>query len=209
MARKRANKTTKKVSKTVKENPMLEGKVPPLSEMETQYFKELVNASNVYAKLLKQQAQFEYIIKQLEEKRTKIQKGEIPMPIQMTLIPKLMTYNETDKKKILADIDEYITSYKNSIKGIQGQMEHKHDEYVESAIRNREFFNRRYADKKAKYIVPDRKMIDDEEDLFAADFNKLVEESEEGKKLQEEFKKAKIEAAKKNVARKKKTDKEE
>lgn len=177
-------------------------KVPPITEAEGQYFKELVETSNRYIALMQQQMKYEFVVKKLEDNRLKIQKDEYPMPFTLALIPNVMFYQEHDKKKILKIFDEQLTSYRGSIKAIKSQIDHRYEEYVESAVRNREFLIRKYGTLKAKQVAPDRKIIKDEEDLFEAEFSELLTNPE---KLAE-FKNAKKEAVKRNKARKTKCE---
>lgn len=178
-------------------------KIPELSQQEALYFKELVDASNKYVATKKQKAQYEYTIKKLQETRNKIQSGEIPMPMTMTVIPNLLYQTITDKKEVLKLFDEQIKTYQTNIISLTGMIQHNYDEYMESATRNREFLNRRFATAKAKDIAPERKVIADEETLFEAEFNDLMKDP----KKQAELKKANLEAVKRNLARKKKGNK--
>lgn len=196
MARKRVVK--KKQKAPVETKP---AKINPLMASEGQFFQELVNASNRYTDLMKQEAQYKFIIKRLETDRKKIQKEVIKLPITMTLIPKLMSYQEHDKKKVLAVFDEQIKSYNTNLLSLKGQMEHRYEDYLESAARNKEFLNIRFKNAKAKNIVPLRDIGEkDEEVLFEAQFSDLVKDSNKQCQLKE----AKKEAIKRNVARKKK-----
>jgi len=176
-------------------------KVMPLMESEGRFFQELVNASNRYTALLKQEAQYKFIVKKLETDRKKIQQGEIKLPITMTLIPKLMSYQETDKKKVLKIFDEQITSYNTNLLSLKGQIEHRYEDYLESAARNKEFLNIRFKGAKAKNIVPLRDIGEkDEEVLFEAEYKDLLKNPQKQCQLKE----AKKEAIKRNIARKKK-----
>lgn len=196
MARKRVAKTKQKAPIEIKSK-----KVMPLMESEGRFFQELVNASNRYTDLMKQEAQYKFIVKRLESDRKKIQTGEIKLPILMTLIPKLMSYQENDKKKVLAVFDEQIKAYNTNLLSLKGQKEHRYEDYMESAARNKEFLNIRFKDAKAKNIVPLRDIGEkDEEVLFEAEFADLIKNP----KKQGELKKAQKEAIKRNVARKKK-----
>ena len=196
MAKKRIVKKKQKAPVEVKPQ-----KVMPLMESEGQFFQELVNASNRYTNLMKQEAQYKFIVKRLETDRKKIQHGDIKLPIQLTLIPNLMFYWEHDKKKVLKIFDEQIESYNTNLKSLKGQMEHRYEDYLESAARNKEFLNIRFKNVKAKNIVPLRDIGEkDEEVLFEAEFKDLLKS--EGK--QAELKAAKKEAIKRNVARKQK-----
>lgn len=176
-------------------------KSPPLMDVEGQYFQELVDASNRYTNAMKQKAQYEYIAKKLTDDRKKIQQGDIKLPITITLIPNLLFYQEHDKKKILKIFDEQIQSYNTNLANLEGTLEHRYEEYMESAARNKEFINTRFKNAAVKNVVPLRDIGEkDEELLFEAEFSDLKKDD---KKL-EEFKKAHKEAVKRNVARKKK-----
>lgn len=196
MAKKRVVKAKSKASIEMKPT-----KTPPLMESEGRFFQELVNASNRYTELMKQEAQYKFIVKRLESDRKKIQTGEIKLPILMTLIPKLMSYQENDKKKVLAIFDEQIKSYNTNLLSLKGQLEHRYEDYMESAARNKEFLATRFKSAKAKSIVPLRDIGEkDEEVLFEAEFKDLVKNP----KKQGELKKAQKEATRRNIARKKK-----
>jgi len=111
--------------------------------------------------------------------------------------PKSMPLKETDKKEIFKFFDDQIKSYQASIKSIEGQLSHRYEEYVESAVRNREFLDQRYSNLRAKHVSVGRKEISDEEELFKADFEKMMKDS----KTQKKFIEAKKEAVKKNTQR--------
>jgi hypothetical protein len=198
MAHKRAKKEEKKKGRAhacLLDNPniMVED-VAPLSQVEGQYFQELVDTSNTYVALAKQRAQQEWIIKMLEEKRTAVQKGEISLPVSFTLIPKVATYQENDKKKVLEELDKTIKVYKDNLKSIMSQYYHRYEEYCEASVRVREFMKRRFGNVKAQTIVPDRKIVEDEDKLFDAEIDKLLKDPN----VQKEFVEASKKAAKKN-----------
>jgi len=196
MPRKRANTTLSK-NKAVVNKKVVNAK--PLMQKEAGYFQELVDSSNRYTALAKQKAQYEFVLSKLQEKRNKVQSGEVKMPVVMALIPKVIYYQEYDKKEVLKLLDEQITSYKNNIMAIDGQLQHREEEYKESAVRTREFMTNRYGGLKAQTLgtTTHRKEIEDEDILFETEFKKLLENDE----TKEEFKKAQKEAVKKNVAR--------
>jgi len=208
MVRKRANN---KEVKTVQE--FRKDAIMPLTEMEGGYFQALVNASNNCGKVLQNKAKTEWIIKQLEEKRDDIVKGNIPLPVSITLIPQLVSYPESDKVKILKIFDEQIQSYKQTLLAINGQMTHQHEEYVEIAVRVKDFMVKRYSGQTSKFVALDpnhRSPTTDEIKLFESDFDKLVK-TKEGKpnpnydpKVVEEYTKAKETAIKMNAELRKK-----
>lgn len=198
MARKRANTPTKGNKIEVKTKP----KSRPLMQPEAQFFQELIDTSNRFQALKKQKEGFEFGIGKLELLRKKIQKDVIKPPIILPFIPKHSFYYEYDKKEILKLLDEQLTSLKNSVKSLEGQMQHRYDEYAESAGRSKDFINKRYANVGLKTISPKRRESKEEETLFEAEFKEIME-SEEKK---EEYRKAKMEAVKKNVERQKKKE---
>jgi len=191
MARKRNNGKTK-ADVTPQE-------IAPLMQSEAQYFQELIESSNQYSGLLKQKAQFEYIVKQLQAGRNKIQKGEIKLPVDITLIPKVMTYQENDKKKVLKMFDEQISVHQQNLKALMSQLTFAYENFTESGIRNKEYLTKRFEKVKVKAIVPERTVHAEEDTLFEAELNDMIKDP---KKL-EEFKKAKKEAVRRNTKGKK------
>lgn len=190
MSRKRSNGKT--------EADKLPSKLPPLQQMEVQYFNELVESSKQYSGLLQQKTQFEYVVKQLQEGRKKVQKGEIPLPVNITLIPKVMTYQESDKKKVLKMFDDNIKVYQQNLGSLESQLNFAHENFTESGIRNKEFLTRRFEAAKVKNIVPDRKIVEGEETLFEAEFSDLLKDP----KKVEALKAAKKTAVKRNIKQK-------
>lgn len=201
MGRKRANTVQTKNNKAT---PKEKGQIPPLAQAETGYFQQLVESSNQYAGLLKQKASFEFILKQLTSSRTKVQKGEVELPVSIVLIPKVLSYMEGDKKKVLALFDKHIKQYQQNMKALTSQLEFAYENFTESGIRNKEYFVQRFKTAEVTSIADiERKVLPDEETLFEGEYNKLVEESDEGKKLRNDLKKANREAVKRNTKQKK------
>ena len=195
MARKRAAKKQK--APVVKPSRTL-----PLMEAEGRFFQELVDSSNQYTNLLKQESQYKFVLAKLNTDRKRIQDGDIEFPLLMTLIPKLISYWEHDKKKVLKIFDDQIKSYTANLWTLKGQIDSKYENYLESAARNKEFLNTRFQSAKPKNIVAVRDVGEkDEQVLFEAEFQDLIKDADK----QEELKKAQKEAVKRNVARKKKT----
>lgn len=193
MPRKRANTTKDKNTAEVKKKP----KPRPLQEAEAMYFKELVETSNRVAALMKQKAQYEYVIGKLQENRKKIQTGKVKLPVTIVLIPKIMYYQEDSKKEIFKFFDEQIAAYRNSVKSLEGQIGHRQEEYEESAVRNKEFLNKRYEHLKAQKVTHGRDQVKDEENIFEAEFEQMMQDP----KVMEQFREAKKEAIKKNTQR--------
>jgi len=197
MAKKGKKKQTKNKGDSIR-------KIKPLMEAEARYFQELVDSNNRYQAVLKQRTQYEFAIRKMEEDRTKVQKGELKGPFNLTVIPKVLTRQVTDKKEILELFDKQLITYKQMVKALNGQVEHRYEEYVESGLRNSEFLQKRFRGATAKKIMPDRKTAKKEEEtIFEAEFEKLLTDPE----TQKEFKKKKKEAVKKNVARQTKKSK--
>jgi len=196
MSKKRVIKKKQKVPTEVKPQRIL-----PLMTEEGQFFQELVNASNRYTDAMKQEVQYKFIVKKLTEDKNKIQHGDVKLPVTLVLIPNLMSYQEDDKQKILKIFDDQIKSYNTNLLTLKGQIEHRYEDFMESAARNKEFLNKRFRNVVAKSIVPLRDIGEkDEEVLFEAEFGDLLKDA----KKQEQLKAAKKEAVKRNVARKKK-----
>ena len=193
--RKRANGKTKK---DVVEIPK---QLPPLMQPEADYFNELVQASNHYSDLLKQKAQYQFIVGQLTENRKKVQKDEIKLPVGIVLIPKVMTYQESDKKKVLQMFDKHIKIFNTNLTTIATQLEFAYENFTESGIRNKELLLRRFEKVAVKNIASERTIVEGEETLFEAELNDMVKEGKDGEKVQE-FKKAIKVAAEKNEERK-------
>ena len=175
----------------------------PLMQSETIYFNELVEISNTFGKLKQQYDQYTFIKKTLEERRVKVQKGTIGLPVQIQL-SQGMFYTEGSKKKVLENLDEQIKTIKTSIKGIQNQVENHRDAFVESGLRLQQFAERRFGMYKVKTFAPrgvsatenDKELLEKEYDeLFKADKKDMMKPE-----VQTAFKEAMKTAAKKNSA---------
>ncbi len=187
MARKRAN------TKTTEKKEVPKPRIQPLHQAETKIFEELVNLSNTYAQLRKQSTQYEYVLRQLEDNRTNIQKDNIKLPIMMQLGGNSF-YMESDKKKVLAELDKQIDTIKNSLKGIKGQVEQRENAFIEAGIRLQRYAEHRFGVYKPKQVLNERREHKDEKVLFEAELDELLKNPE----VQEEFKKKKAEAVAKN-----------
>lgn len=192
MARKRA------VKKIIKKEKIKIERLKPLVSGEELYFKDLIDSSGRYVEALKKRDGYKNGIKVLQLNRTKIQKGDIKPPFTLTLIPNVLSHTISDKKEILKLFDEQIKSYQTNLKSMTGQIEHRYEDYVESAQRNRDFWLRRFGSIKSTTVTPNRAVTKDEEVLFEAEFEKLMQDP----KKQEEFIKASKEAVKRNTGRK-------
>lgn len=190
----------KKVIKKQKVSEVEPTRIMPLMAGEGRFFQELVDSSNQLSKLMEKESQYKFIVKKLLTDRKQIQDEDIALPVNLTLIPKLMSYPEHDKKKVLKIFDEQIKAYNINLATLKGQVNMKYENFIESGIRNREFLKLRFnSEVKTKSIVAMRKYGEkDEETLFEGEFKELLKDP----KKQEELKKAHKEAVKRNVARK-------
>jgi len=178
-----------KVKVDVKEVPKVQ-RLMPLDTNEAQYFEELKGASNRYAEALTNQTKYKHIITQLQKSRGKIQKGDIKMPINLTLIPNIMSYPEEDKVEILKIFDETIKNYVKSLQAIDSKVDYFYEAFVESGIRNREYLARRFKDVIAKQITPQRTAIKDETTIFEAEIDELLGDPKKQEKAKADAKKA-------------------
>lgn len=190
--RKRANKNKPK-KKEVKKM------MKPLVQVEANLFQQLVQISNQYGKLRKQYEEYKTYVSQLKKRRTKIQKGEIKLPILMPL-GRNQLYEEHDKKEVLKKLDNEINIVSNALKGVQGQMEQHKDAYVESGLKVLEFVDKKFGKCKPKNVYshgcnPKEK----EKVLFEGELDELVKNED----MKKEFKKAKAKAKKENDKQKK------
>jgi len=188
--RKRANGKVKVDMKQVVEPQRLN----PLAKAETQYFEELVGSSSQYAEVLSKRDQYRTIVQQLKESRTNIQKDKIKLPVNITLIPNVMTYPESDKKEVLKIFDGTIQNYQKALQALESKVTYLYEAFVESGIRNKEYFIRRFAGVQAKQITPGRVTLKDEKTLFEAEIDDLINDP----KKKEEVKKAVKAAAEHN-----------
>ena len=180
----------------------------PLKQNEAYLFKELIDQSNVYGKLMKQYEEIEFVYQNLLWKRKQIQKGEIEIsktsPIYVTLVGSSLI-PLTDKKQVIKDIDEQLKGLKLQRDGVKGQLLHRRDEYIESALRLKTFLEGRYGKYTTKSIgvakdgtgvrvsAGREKQKKEEQTLFEAEFNDLMKDSELQKEFKEKLDQAKAE----------------
>jgi len=162
----------------------------PINQMEVQYFQQLINISNQYGKLKQQLAEYEVVLKNLKDKRKKVQKGEIEMPIMFPLGKKSF-YPCSDKKEALKELDSEIKVVANAVKGIEGQVDNGADEYVAAAFRLMDLLEHKYSRYRPKNVYtkgcsPKGK----EKVLFEEELDKLAESEESKEKMKKALKKA-------------------
>lgn len=182
--RKRANKSTEAV-KPKKQTIM------PLVKNEATLLQGFANASVNYDKILKQQQQYEFLLESLTKTRKQIQDGEITC-LNIPVAPNT-TAPITDKKQMLAHIDDSVRTIHNALLGIKGQVEHKKDLFTEEGLKVKQWVESRFASAKPKDIVSGRKTLNDEKVLFEQAFDDLDVK---------EFEKAKEKAVKLNAEKK-------
>lgn len=186
--RKRSNKKEAVVKQAKRDD------VKPLTQMEATIFQRLVETSNQYGKLEQQFAQYKMIKDKLKERRVKIQKGEIKLPIQVQLSQN-MFYAESDKKEVLKILDEQIKTLGNSIKGIEGQLKNFQDGYIEQGLQLKTFIDKKYGIYEVKAFANRGVQASPvEKTLFEGEFDKLISDE----KMQAEFEEAKKRAVKEN-----------
>lgn len=173
MAKKVVNKKTK-----------TERTIAPVNQQEAEMMKNVVEASNAYAQLLKQLADYELAIKQLTSHRTDIQKGIIPLPITID-IARGISYQEDDKKKILAIIDTQLKSMKESLFAIKGQVEYRKDYYTQAAIQLTQHLGLKYKKDINEVLAPERSNKKKTDVIFEADFDELMKDEKLQKELEE------------------------
>ena len=190
---------SKKVSRNKKEAVDIKPDLVQLiNQNEAYQFQALVEISNQYGKLRQQYDQYEVVKRKLVERRNKLQKGDIKLPIQIQLSQN-MFYTEDDKKEVLKILDDQIRLISNSLKGVEHQLTTHRDNYVEAGLRIKSFTESRFGKYVAKTmdrtgVTPTAK----ENTMFEAEFDAIVKD----KKLQEQFKEAKARAVKENKAQK-------
>lgn len=148
-----------------------------VSGREALYWKETQELSNTLAKLRQQRDNYQFILNQLTTKRNAIQKGDIKPEVWKLLTPTSF-YLVEDKKEILQELDTEITKYTTAVKGVQAQVRQYEDAYKESGLRLEEFAKRKFGKYRVKTISNDRRITNDEEVLFEADFDKLMKDPE-------------------------------
>jgi len=213
--RKRSNTTSKREKATSK---ISREDATPVMQNEAYIAKEWIDQSNAYGKLKKQFMDIDFMYQTLVTKRKQIQKGEIEVsktsPIYVKLIGESLC-PLTDKKKVLEDIDGQLKSLKLQRDGVKGQLLHRRDEYIESALRLTRFLVERYGKYSSKDIsapkygtgvrskVEKKASKKDEETLFEAEFDKIMNDAETQAKFIEANEKAKKDNAKKSKSKKK------
>jgi hypothetical protein len=192
MARKRSREVKENIEEVKKQN------IAPLHAKEGQLLQNFANLATNYDKLLKQQQQYKFVVKSMYDTRKKIQDGEITA-LHITVAPGT-TAPLTNKKEMIEYIDDQIKTMNQALLGINGQVEHKKDLFIESGLHLRSWCDSRFGKYKPSEVTGFRggkaKAIEaDEKVLFEQAFEDLDEEA---------FKKAKDKAIELNKEKAKK-----
>jgi hypothetical protein len=169
--RKRSNskrtEAVKKIDKTI----------TPLKKQEADLINRFMATAETYLKLKQQKMQYEFLVKKMEETRLKIQKGEITE----ILVPVAPNTNAPlrNKKAILKYMDEQLSSVKNGLQGIVGQLEFRRDEFIEKGLHLTDWCENRFNKYSPKKISNFRGKgtTDKEKVLFETDFDKMDKEA--------------------------------
>lgn len=180
----------------------------PLATSEAYLIKEVVDRSQVFGKLMNQWQQQEFLLQDLIWKRKQIQKGKILInkdnPILLPFAGNSFYY-QTDKKQVLSDLDKQIEILKNQNNGINGQLTHNRDEFIESGLRLKNFMEGRFGSYTSKGVgvqhmttgkrvsAGKSKQQNTEKVLFEEEFQELMKDAEKQNKYREAVKKAKDE----------------
>lgn len=142
MAKGNRKRTNKGIKATIKLPTASE--IEPINQQEAETFlQQLVNVSNIFAKLRKQQREYTTIVEKLKENRIKVQKGLIKPPFLMPL-SKNRFYNSNSKKDMLDELDSEIKVLVNAIKAVDGQVKQYKDAYIGAGLAAIEFVTTRF-----------------------------------------------------------------
>lgn len=165
--RKRSNTSKREAALPQKELKPIQ----PMHAKEAQLIQQFVNIAQTYAKLLRQEQQYDFILKSMEKTRTKIQKGELTS-LNMPVAPNT-TAPITDKKDMLEYMDDQIKTVKTALSGIKGQVSQKRDIFTETGLHLKDWCERRFGKYQNQKITGYRKSFDDEKVLFESEFEDL------------------------------------
>jgi hypothetical protein len=184
-SRKRSNKTSPREAVITKKSKS----IAPLHVREGQLLEKFANMAQNYAKILKQEQQYDFLLQSMNKTRKKIQDGEVTA-LNIPVAPNT-TAPVTEKKEMLAYMDEQIKLINQSLLAIKGQVEHKRDLFIESGLHVKDWCEKRFGEYKQKNVSGYRgkNTTENEKVLFEQAFEDLDMEA---------FKKAKAEAVKLN-----------
>jgi len=197
--RKRAN--SNKVVNEAEKKVQQKSHIEPLAGEDGKAIQEMIDLSNTYAGLWKQLDMHIFAAESLKKRIKDIQTGEIKMPL-MVQISKTISYPEGDKEKVLKNMTNELRNVEIAKNGIEGQLQHRRDEYCESMLRvnrvlERKLGNKTHIESLTNARPKDAKTADDEVLIMEKELDKLTKEDEI--QVKELIKKAAIENSKKQV----------
>jgi hypothetical protein len=193
MTRKRANKQNKttevsilhkdeKVFEIAPNKPKVD--VIPLNTKDGETLQEMVNLNNTYSGLLKQQSQYDAMIFMLKIRRDDILKGKIGLPV-MVKITNTMSYAESNKEKVLKNIDDEIKNYQLARDGLDGTIQYRRDGFKESMLRVLDMLKQRTKDLTVENIaglhLKSVEIKEAEKKALEKEFDELIKKEEKKK----------------------------
>lgn len=172
---------------------MDKNKLTPIVQNEANLFQQIIQLSNQYAKLRKQQNEYEIILKAMKEKRKEVVDGKV----KEIMLPfgKNKFYPCNDKKQILKELNSEIDILSNALKGVTGQVTNFQDALIEQGLAIRAWADNKFGKYKPKNTYTKGCNPQKEETvLFEGEMDELMKNEE----LQEKFKKAQKVAVKEN-----------
>jgi len=186
----RMSKGNRKRSNAGKEQAVKEFDLRPIIQTEAQLFQNLINISNQYGQLRKQYEEYTTIIESLKDRRSKVAKGEIELPILMPL-GKNKYYQCNDMKLVLRELDDEIRILTNALKGVKGQLQNHKDAFVEAGLAVNDFTDTRFKRFKPKNVYAKGCSPKKEEKvLFEGELDELLKDEEKMKEFTEAKEKA-------------------
>lgn len=203
--RKRANTKQTPGQRQVKQNQEPVSKLPdtkappvimPFNAGEQMYIDQCRDLSNKLAKLKQQYDNYIYVRNQLTQRREKIQKGEIKMPILCILTPQpTRMYWEEDKQIILKELDGEIKTYNDAAISVKAQVTQHETLFKEAGKRTQQCVTGKFKNFMIENITTDRRINEQETKLFEAKYEEMLNNPD----IQKEFKQALAKAKEMNT----------
>jgi hypothetical protein len=154
MTRKRANQSKENLPTQPIELAPNQPKIDliPLNARDGEILQDMVNLNNVYSSLLKQQQQYDAMLFMLKIRREQVVKGEVKLPM-MIKITNTLSYAESDKNKVLKNVDDEIKNVQLARDGLQGTIEYRRDAFRESLIKAKNLLQEKTKDFEIKKIT--------------------------------------------------------
>lgn len=172
---------------------MDKNKLTPIVQQEANLFQQAIQISNQYAKLRKQEKEYEIILQAMKDKRKDVVDGKV----DQIMLPfgKNKFYPCSDKKQILKELDSEIDILANALKGVSGQVVQFRDALIEQGLAIRQWSDDKFGKYKPKNTYTKGCSPKKEETvLFEGELDELMKNEE----MQEKFKEAKEQAVKEN-----------